>query len=294
MSLSVNSLGLNSASASQYASLFNTIDTDKNGKVSKAEFVAGAKGMSSDQASSLFDSLDTQHTGALSENDFSTAFQQMASSMQAMMIYIQGSNLANGGQQTGLSDLFTKLDTDGDGKVSRDEFVAGRPQDMSADDAGKAFDSLAKAAGTDGSTGLTQDQFAQAIQTQQHQGAGGGHHHHHHHGGGGGGMDALAALTGSDSSDSSDASQVFSALDTNQDGTISAEEWAAAAPSGVSSDQAQSFFNQIAQAAGANSSSGLTQDQLQDGLKSLMQSRQQAYQQQQQAANQQSTMEAVA
>ncbi len=266
MSISVNDLGLNSASAAQYASLFNTIDTDKDGKVSKAEFVAGAKGMSSDQAGSLFDSLDSQHAGSLSESDFATAFQQMSSSMQAMMIDIQGGNLANGGQQPGLSALFSKLDTDGDGKISRDEFVAGRPKGVSEDQAGKEFDALSQSVGSDPSAGLTQDQFAQAVQNQQQAGGAGGGHHHHHHPHGGGGGDASKV----------DPTQVFSALDTNQDGTVSAEEWAAAAPPDVSSDQANSFFDQLAKAAGADSSTGLTQDQFTDGLKAMLQNRQQA------------------
>jgi hypothetical protein len=61
------------------------------------------------------------------------------------------------------AELFTKLDSDGDGKLNRDEFVAGRPKGASEDQAGQMYDSLA--GGNTG--GLTVDQFTKGMQSMQ-------------------------------------------------------------------------------------------------------------------------------
>lgn len=252
--------GLGSASAAQYASLFNSIDKDQDGKVTRAEFVSGApQGVNSDAAGSLFDSLDSQHSGSINESDFASAFQQMSSSMQAMMIDLQGSGQVNGGRQ-GLGSLFSRLDTDGDGKVSKDEFVSGRPKGMSEDDAGKMFNSLSNAAGVTDGSALSQDQFAQALQSQGPQGAG-THHPHHHHGGGGMNPD-----------------EIFAKLDTDGNGKVSKDEFVAGRPQNVSEDQASTFFDQIAQSEGVDGSDGLTKDQLSNGFKAEAQSQAQASQ----------------
>ncbi|MDE1996649.1 MAG: EF-hand domain-containing protein, partial [Rhizobiaceae bacterium] len=51
----------------------------------------------------------------------------------------------------------------GDGKVSADEFVAGRPKDMSASDAENLFKSL----DTQGSGSLDEDQFSEGLNVLQ-------------------------------------------------------------------------------------------------------------------------------
>lgn len=61
------------------------------------------------------------------------------------------------------AELFTKLDSDGDGKLTRDEFVAGRPEGASEDQAGQMYDSLA--GGNSG--GLSVDQFTKGMQSMQ-------------------------------------------------------------------------------------------------------------------------------
>jgi hypothetical protein len=93
-----------------------------------------------------------------------------AGSMSAMIS-------AQGDQSTADAKLFAKLDTDGDGKISKDEFTAATSKagiDSSLSDA-----VYAKLDGdSDGSV-------TQAELTKADQASGGGHHHHVHGGGGG-------------------------------------------------------------------------------------------------------------
>ena len=126
---------------------------------------------------------------------------------------------------------FAALDTDGDGVVSEAEFVAGRPDGISEDQAKSLFSKL----DPDGTGSLTEAQFASGMQTQQ-AAAGGGPVHGHHHGGGGG-----ASSSDADTAEDS----VFSALDTNQDGVISAAEYAAGAPTSMASDAVTNLFSSI-------------------------------------------------
>ncbi|EME68587.1 suppressor protein SRP40 [Paramagnetospirillum caucaseum] len=62
------------------------------------------------------------------------------------------------------AELFAKLDGDGDGTVTRDEFVAGRPDDVSEEQATAFYDKIAEDSGGDADVGLTQEQFATGLQ----------------------------------------------------------------------------------------------------------------------------------
>lgn len=57
------------------AKVFSDIDTDKDGKVNKDEFVSGleSKGVSADDATKQFDAIDTQKTGSITQSDLETA-----------------------------------------------------------------------------------------------------------------------------------------------------------------------------------------------------------------------------
>jgi hypothetical protein len=110
------------------------------------------------------------------------------------------------------SELFGKLDSDGDGKVTRDEFVASRPDDVSEEDAGKFYDKIAENSGGDGAKGLSQEQFATGLQNAGPAAGGGGAPSGAPPAGGGGGS------AGGDSSGSSD--EVVSVTTTSSpDGT---------------------------------------------------------------------------
>jgi Ca2+-binding EF-hand superfamily protein len=62
--------------AARFASrVFGDMDTDKDGKVNKDEFVSGleSKGVSADDATKQFDAIDTQKTGSITQSDLETA-----------------------------------------------------------------------------------------------------------------------------------------------------------------------------------------------------------------------------
>jgi hypothetical protein len=81
------------------------IDTDGDGKVSRAEWLAYQE--------KVFAALDKNHTGQIDEKEFLNPSSEMAT-------------FATGGYARGLQtkSMMHKIDTDGDGKVSHDEFIA--------------------------------------------------------------------------------------------------------------------------------------------------------------------------
>lgn len=273
--------------------LFSKIDSNEDGSVSRAEFISGKPDtVSSAEAGQLFDQLDSQKTGTLSQADFVTAFQQMDSQMRSSLIQAQSSGSgddASGGTSSGISQLFAKLDANSDGTVSRDEFVAGKPDGMTADQAGALYDKIAGTGSNDTATttGLTEEQLANGLQTVA------GHHRHHHARSNdqsapsddqtattaasqtdpGQILDQLLAAlqsavqaasgnTQQDSDSPPDPARLFSTLDTNGDGKVSRDEFISGKPQSVSTDQAGAFFDKIANGNGDT----LTQDQFVSGF----------------------------
>ncbi len=142
--------------------------------------------------------------------------------------------------------LATKLDTDGDGKISKDEFVAGRPKDVSESDSAALYAKIDK----DGTGALTADQLQAGLDANRPNPAGGS---------AGLSSDLVAALidildktktdgTGAsgDATGTAPSSQdLFSKLDSDGDGKVSKAEFLAGRPDGVSEDQATSLFDSI-------------------------------------------------
>ncbi|MGO7718725.1 EF-hand domain-containing protein, partial [Rhizobium johnstonii] len=64
-----------------------------------------------------------------------------------------------------LASLLSDLDTDGDGSISKDEFVAGRPSDVTEDQAGTLFDSFDR----EGVGSLSVDALTEAMSAEQSQ-----------------------------------------------------------------------------------------------------------------------------
>ena len=95
------------------------IDTDGDGSVSKAEWLAYQE--------KVFAALDKDKTGNVDEKEFLGPSTEMAS-------------FATGGYARGLQTkaMMHKIDTDGDGKVSHDEFIAYQTKVFDMMDADKS------------------------------------------------------------------------------------------------------------------------------------------------------------
>jgi Ca2+-binding EF-hand superfamily protein len=231
--------GSHSTQYAQYAAMAKQIDTDDDGQVTKSEFVDGApKGVSADAAANLFDLLDTQKKGSIQESDLANAFGQLSDATKYLLIQQQQSGQQMRDPKQHMADMFAKLDTDSDGTLSRDEFVAGRPEGVSQDDAGKLFDEISSAAGAKEGDGLSQAQFAQGVEA-------------HRPGGGPGGKPGGGP------------EQAFDELDTNKDGVVSLEEFLAGKPENVSDDDAKVLFDKLTN---GDSQTGLTKEQFVSGM----------------------------
>jgi Ca2+-binding EF-hand superfamily protein len=153
--------------------------------------------------------------------------------------------------------LFKKIDTDGDGKVTKDEFVSSRPKNVDEKQASSLFDSIDKK-----KTGsLSESDFADAAPQQ--------------HNSGGLDQNLLAALlqgqdqsntvnTNSSNDNGSDDkfADLFSKTDADKNGTVSKDEFVKARPKGVTEEQASSLYAKI----DSTGSDALTSDQLKAGL----------------------------
>lgn len=85
MSNAIGSISSASASAPAFdpskgatrfaAKVFSDLDADRDGKLSKTEFVSGlqTKGVSADDAAKQFDAIDTKQTGSITQSDLETA-----------------------------------------------------------------------------------------------------------------------------------------------------------------------------------------------------------------------------
>jgi Ca2+-binding EF-hand superfamily protein len=145
------------------------------------------------------------------------------------------------------SDMYSAMDTDGDGSVTEEEFLAAKPDDVSDEQAQSFYDSI----DTEGTGSITEDQLAATMQQGGPQASGD--------------MPppppppSDSASGTSSSSSSSDISDLFSALDTDGDGSVSASEFLAGKPDDVTDDMAQNLYNSI----DTEGTGSITLDQLQ-------------------------------
>jgi len=113
------------------------LDTDGDGYVSKAEFVAARPSdVTEDQAGTLFDSFDSEDSGSLSVDALTEAMSAQSSQRP------EGPPPPPPAEDEQTASLLSDLDTDGDGLVSLDEFMAGRPDDVTESQASQLFDLL--------------------------------------------------------------------------------------------------------------------------------------------------------
>jgi len=227
-----------SSSQSMRPNMFSRIDANADGKVTKDEFVSGRPGkVSESKAAELFAKIDTEGAGSVTEEQL---LQGMAANrpsgdsgslggnlsgetLAAILQLLQEATSDSGAQtsSTGVSDarafggfpspseLFSMMDTDSNGSVSKEEFLAAKPDHVSEDQASALFDSI----DTEGTGSITSEQFANSMP------AGGPGHM------AGAGAPPPPPPGGGSGGDSE---ETYDALDTNQDGKVSIDELMAA------------------------------------------------------------------
>lgn len=224
-----------SSNAAYYAAqqkLFSKLDSDQNGTLSQDEFVAGRpKDVSEEQASTLYSRIDTAKSNALTEDQLadgmdasSSPAYQISPEVMAILVQLtqQGGMMSSGddtGGQGGQSpaDIYAAIDADGSGSVTQAEFVSARPGDMSEDDAKALYASI----DTQNTGSISEEQFADSMKN------------------GGAGGPPPGGPGGAQSS------QIYDAMDTNQDGVVSEAEFLAGKPDNVSVEDAQAFYDSI-------------------------------------------------
>ncbi|EJT02105.1 EF-hand domain-containing protein [Rhizobium sp. CCGE 510] len=113
------------------------LDSDGDGYVSKAEFVAARPSdVTVDRAGTLFDSFDSEGTGSLSVDALTEAMSSQSSQRPG------GPPPSPPADDDQSASLLSDLDTNGDGLVTLDEFMAGRPDDVTESQASQLFDLL--------------------------------------------------------------------------------------------------------------------------------------------------------
>jgi Ca2+-binding EF-hand superfamily protein len=120
----------------------SSLDTNGDGIISAEELEAAKSNRSQDPTVSS----DNAATGAQS---------QLQSSMISMLLQSSATQ-TEGETPRDARDLFSAIDADGDGKITQDEFVAARPEDMSEEEATTRFGEL----DSEGAGFLTEETFA--------------------------------------------------------------------------------------------------------------------------------------
>jgi Ca2+-binding EF-hand superfamily protein len=151
--------------------MFDRLDSDQNGTLDDNELQAGKpKTMTKDQASKLYDALDTDKSGSITMDEFAAGTRSgpgmgLMSQLPAdaldvlLQLQQQGGGMpqagTGGGDQPASDAAYDALDTNKDGVVSEEEFLAAHPEQLTDEEAGKLF----QAVDTDKDGTVTQDQF---------------------------------------------------------------------------------------------------------------------------------------
>lgn len=149
------------------SNLFASMDTDGDGKVSEAEFLAAKpNGVTDDQAKALYSSIDTSGKGAITEDQFAAGMKSNDAAQGSKVHGGHHHHHGGGGGAEAAAGIFKQMDTDSSGSVTEAEFLALKPDDVSDAQAKALFGSI----DTSGSGSITEDQFANFLS----QGAGAG------------------------------------------------------------------------------------------------------------------------
>jgi len=141
------------------AASYSPLDKNQDGIVDAQELQEAAQ--SGLLSASVLSDEDNGSSDPSATDVFSGNLASMLLQMQQTGASQSSTASSTGGSssQSPMDQLFASLDTNKDGKVSADEFVAGRPKDMSESDAQNLFKSI----DTQGSGSLSKDQFAEGL-----------------------------------------------------------------------------------------------------------------------------------
>ena len=235
--------------------LLSKIDTDGSGGVSDTELqgllddVAKKTGVSSlTSAADLVKQYDANGDGSLNADELGKTLQSVLPPPPSTMAFAQsrggeGSSSATSATGQAADDLFGKVDSDGDGAVSKTELQAllEAMSGGTASQTGVSSDDVFSQLDTDGDGSLTQAEFDAGRPS-----------------GPGAGADGMQAMGGMPpppggprgaggagaASDSSSATS-YDPLDTNEDGKVSAAERLAGGTSTAEQDAITALFNAI-------------------------------------------------
>ena len=224
--------------------LLSKIDADGNGGVSDTELqgllddVAKKSGVSSQtSAADLVKQYDSNGDGNLNADELGKTMQSVLPPPPSTMAFAQ----SRGDSATGQAgdDLFGKVDSDGDGAVSKTELQAllEAMSGGTASQVGVSSDDVFSHLDADGDGSLTQAEFDAGRPSGAAGEAGGGMQAM-------GGMPAPPGGPGGASA-SADSTTTYDALDTNKDGEVSLTERLAGSTSSVEQDAITALFNAI-------------------------------------------------
>ncbi len=180
--------------------MYNSMDTDGNGSVSKNELSSMMSGTSTTlDVDALFSQIDTDGDGAITTNEFDSAMNTMG---------YPPSPFGEMSSDDVAQQLFTTSDTNGDGQLDTDELSA---MAATGPEGGPSADELIGKLDTDGDGTLSEAEFAAGAPQ------------------GGNPRAGVSSMTSSD--------ETFDALDTNKDGFISEAEWEAGTTSASSATE---------------------------------------------------------
>lgn len=175
-------------------------------------------------ADEVFSKIDTKSQGYLEVSDLESAFSKISSGTSSSSA-TSGTSASNSANAASITDLFKKLDDNGDGKVTKSEFSDGLKK------LSDQLDSQFNASRTTDATGTQANQGAQGAKGAPPPPPGGDRDGDGDGSGGGVSKDQLTKMASDVSKSNSTAgaslakvAENFAAADTNEDGKVSIQE----------------------------------------------------------------------
>lgn len=156
--------------------LFAALDNDGDGKLSKAELQTGFQKLSQDMKSVLLNQqkssdsdTDTTSQGAAASATATNSSATADSSMDAIQLL---ESLLQSLQGSSTTAMFSALDGNGDGTLSKSEFMSGPSSTSSATSTSDGAASLLSRADSNGDAGISNDEWTTLLQGLDRHGIG--------------------------------------------------------------------------------------------------------------------------